>query len=764
MVTPTTVGWRGTSDHNVTETAFDAVKCKLSAVTLGYFQDPFLRFFVEKPTRRIPLIHRGYYLRHVAITRCVELFLSQYTTSAEVNIVSLGAGFDTLFFRLLEQRQFAGKISFAEVDCDAIVSAKTKLLSDEDVRAGLFPKDAENLSVVATADGKVAWQCRVPSATYSLISCDLGDKERLDATLHAAGVDRSLPTLVQAECVVSYLAPEKGTMLLRWVAEAFPNSSIALYDPIGLQASEEGDDKNATDSDKEETGAFGSTLQRYFAVKGCTLRGARGFRTAADHARRLLALAHWKRCRILDMNGVFAACTTAEEKRRLATLEPFDEFVDWMLCNSHYAIYLADNCKDQDKDGLQWTSRFVPRAQQHRYLLTASTMQQQKQREVVMIRSFQDGDLAPVRSLFESTHLEFAKGSRAVRQFVANRLRGPSGDMFDVHQAFQAPNSAGVATSGFWVAEVGGEVVGCVGVKPLSGGEGLQTAELCRLSVSPAIRRRGVASALVRTVEAFAASCGSFKEIRLETIGAMEGAQQLYRALGYIEQTEKGMQETAQTTDNGMKQVSAALEKQYTASLAQSNGATLDLSSLGLAELPSLDELAQRFPRLNQLNIRRNALRFLPDGLARAFPQLRLNVAHNRLRELPVSTFERLDALEELDARANLIEKISFDNLDEKLPVGAGLRKLQVLLLADNRLRAIDPTTTDMLPKLRVIDLSGNSELMEAPEKLRRLHERNLLLHSRAKRRELITRALSIRKAVAQALATAPPASPTRIK
>ncbi|KAE9046371.1 hypothetical protein PR001_g1630 [Phytophthora rubi] len=249
------------------------------------------------------------------------------------------------------------------------------------------------------------------------------------------------------------------------------------------------------------------------------------------------------------------------------------------------------------------------------------------------------------------------------------------------------------------------------------------------------------------------------------------------------------MQEIAQTTDDDTKHVSAALEKRYTASVAQSNGAMLDLSSLGLTELPSLDELAQRFPRLNQLNIRRNALRFLPDGLARAFPQLvtlnasenaleelstssigalrylqRLNVAHNRLRELPVSTFERLDALEELDARANLIEKISFDNLDEKLPVGAGLRKLQVLVLADNRLRTIDPTTTDMLPKLRVIDLSGNPELTEAPEKLRRLHERNLLLHSRAKRRELITRALSIRKAVAQALATAPAASPTRIK
>lgn len=57
--------------------------------------------------------------------------------------------------------------------------------------------------------------------------------------------------------------------------------------------------------------------------------------------------------------------------------------------------------------------------------------------------------------------------------------------MFDVQQAFQTPNGAGLMTSGFWVAEVGGEVVGCVGVKPLTTDEGQQTAELCRLSVSP---------------------------------------------------------------------------------------------------------------------------------------------------------------------------------------------------------------------------------------------------------------------------------------
>ncbi|EEY57383.1 uncharacterized protein PITG_11234 [Phytophthora infestans T30-4] len=386
MASSITSEWRGTSDHNVTETAFDAVKCKLSAVTLGYFQDPFLRFFVDKPTRRIPLIHRGYYLRHVAIARCVELFLSQYATSSQVNIVSLGAGFDTLFFRLLDQRQFSSTLSFTEVDCDAIVDAKTKLLNDEHVRAGL------------------------------------------------------------ATCL----------------------------------------------------------LPRY--------------RTAADHARFFLALGHWQNCRILDMNGVFKACTTAEEKRRLASQEPFDEFADWMLCNAHYAIYLADN---QDQD---WTAGFEP----------------------AIIRSFQHEDLAAVRSLFESTHLEFAKGSRAVRQFVANRLRG---DMLDVHHAFQTPKGTEILTSEFWVAEVDGEVVGCIGVKPLDTASTTQEdqhiAELCRLSVASTVRRRGLASALVRAVETFTASCGAFNEIRLETIGAMEGAQQLYRSLGYVEQVESEKQHSS---------------------------------------------------------------------------------------------------------------------------------------------------------------------------------------------------------------------------
>lgn len=338
-------------------------------------------------------------------------------------------------------------------------------------------------------------------------------------------------------CVLkqSYLAPEKGTMLLQWLATTFPRGSIVVYDPIGLHVRHKDGSQTMDQKTTERSNAFGWTLQRYFAVKGCTLRGATEYQTAADHARRFLVHAQWQNCRILDMNSVFAACTSAEEKRRVASLEPFDEFADWVLCNAHYAIYLADNkSKGLIKNEMEWTGHFVPWAHQHHCLLTGTRGPQQQGSDVVMIRSFQHEDLAAVRLLFESTHLEFAKQSRAVRDFVSNRLRGPAGDMFDVHQAFQLPASTGILKSGFWIAEVNGEIVGCVGAKPHK--DDRRAAELCRLSVASAFRRRGVASALVRVVEAFTASCGAFDEIRLDTIDTMKDAQQLYRALGYIEQ------------------------------------------------------------------------------------------------------------------------------------------------------------------------------------------------------------------------------------
>lgn len=59
-------------DFPVQHTNDDSVLSKRSAVALNYFHDAFLRYFVKRPTRRSPLINRGYYLRMAVITDLVK--------------------------------------------------------------------------------------------------------------------------------------------------------------------------------------------------------------------------------------------------------------------------------------------------------------------------------------------------------------------------------------------------------------------------------------------------------------------------------------------------------------------------------------------------------------------------------------------------------------------------------------------------------------------------------------------------------------------
>lgn len=308
------------------------------------------------------------------------------------------------------------------------------------------------------------------------------------------------------------------------------DATAVIYDPIALND------------------AFGETLQRYFAVKGCELRALREFSSANDHYWRFLGLACWQTCRIMDMNTIYAGCTSASEKQRVSELEVFDEFSDWMLCNAHYAIFLVTNRLQQSsKSAVHWSTAFCSGAQvaprmeaTALRLLLSLRYSSQTSDVVVLIRTFEKRDLAAVRALFETTHLEYK--SKAVKKFVTNRLR--SGDMVDVYQSFMRNQSAHSGRqSCFWVAQVDDKVVGCIGVRsvlptttnssePNSSDNSQSTAELCRLSVDASCRRLGIGSSLVAAVEAFARISG-YTRLSLETIVAMESAQQLYAALGY---------------------------------------------------------------------------------------------------------------------------------------------------------------------------------------------------------------------------------------
>lgn len=90
-------------DAAIRSTDNDAAQARLSAVRKGYLQDPFINYFVKQARfipPRPPLINIGTYLRSEAIDALVNRWLQLDLPGGEKQIVSLGAGSDTRFWRI----------------------------------------------------------------------------------------------------------------------------------------------------------------------------------------------------------------------------------------------------------------------------------------------------------------------------------------------------------------------------------------------------------------------------------------------------------------------------------------------------------------------------------------------------------------------------------------------------------------------------------------------------------------------------------------
>ncbi|DBA00450.1 TPA: hypothetical protein N0F65_002693 [Lagenidium giganteum] len=233
----------------------------------------------------------------------------------------------------------------------------------------------------------------------------------------------------------------------------------------------------------------------------------------------------------------------------------------------------------------------------------------------------------------------------------------------------------------------------------------------------------------------------------------------------------EGEESSPEETSDGVNgENDDCLERRIEVCRQKTAGAELDLSKLELTEFPV--EIFALFPTLRKLNLRKNGLKALPDELSRRFPHLTsLNVAENELTILPeeIGAFKHLqklslerNALHRLPASMAKLENLEELNLkDNHLKMlcdskdndefGAKFMRLKVLQVANNQLELI-PRSFGELPCLKTVDLSGNGEIDVVPEKVRRLHERNVIVHSRSKRRELISRALRVRRAVAHTM------------
>ncbi|XP_018559891.1 tRNA wybutosine-synthesizing protein 4 isoform X2 [Lates calcarifer] len=297
-------------DTAVQGTNDSSVVSKVSAAAQGYFHDIFLQHFVCKVARRAPLINRGYYVRWRAVDHCIRRFFQVTENCPKRQILSLGAGFDSLYFRLHADEALIRAVVF-EVDFPDVARRKTALINSNITLRGM-------LDAHLPSPGPL----HVSSGQYHLLGLDVREESQVVEALDAAGLDWAAPTLILSEVVLTYMETQWSDVVISWAAKLLPQSLFVMYEQI------------------HPHDPFGRIMQDHFLKLNSTLHAVRQYPDTAAQRRRFLDKG-WEQCVCLDMNDFYLGLVPEEERCRVEVLEPFDEYEEWHQKCSHYFILTA---------------------------------------------------------------------------------------------------------------------------------------------------------------------------------------------------------------------------------------------------------------------------------------------------------------------------------------------------------------------------------------------------------------------------------------
>ncbi|KAI9797722.1 MAG: hypothetical protein M1825_005714 [Sarcosagium campestre] len=319
-------------DKIVQQTDQDATISRLSAVELGYLSDSFAKDFArDKVQRKLPIINRGTYVRTTAIDSLVQKFIAADPGRTK-QIISLGAGSDTRYFRLISSNP---GLSLIYHELDFASNTRPKIESVKRLMGPRFPHLTNfTLSEQSTA---------LYSQNYNIHPIDLrtlqDPKESKTAVARLHNVDTSLPTLILSECCLIYLPPTDADAVVRYFSSyLFPPSTplgFIIYEPI-----------NPNDS-------FGRVMVQNLASRGIVLQTLKKYASLLRQRERLRIMGFRDGQGAADVDFIWETWTSEQEKYRVANLEMLDEVEEWRLLAQHYCVAWGwrDGQADSERGG-----------------------------------------------------------------------------------------------------------------------------------------------------------------------------------------------------------------------------------------------------------------------------------------------------------------------------------------------------------------------------------------------------------------------------
>ncbi|KAJ7152988.1 S-adenosyl-L-methionine-dependent methyltransferase [Mycena filopes] len=288
-------------DSAIRLTDTDAALARLSAVQKRYLEDPFIKHLVPRAhlqPARGPLINIGTHVRATAIDDLVSQWL--HTSAAQgtrCQIVSLGAGSDTRFWRIATGEDEGALAAYIEMDFPEITTKKAMAI-----------RKSKELSAVLGDVTVVHGGTGLTSPKYHLLPTDL--------------------RLPPADTFGRLLASEAGqysasSAVLEWFRDYFAQGSAVLgsivYEMFGLQDS------------------FGRVMVANLQARHVSLPGAAPYPDVASLPGRYLKLG-FTAARALTLKEIRKSYIPPAELQRIAQLELVDEIEELDLVLAHYAI------------------------------------------------------------------------------------------------------------------------------------------------------------------------------------------------------------------------------------------------------------------------------------------------------------------------------------------------------------------------------------------------------------------------------------------